>query len=52
MNEQAVAIFCICDEVVKYLGIKDDSQCKMSTSELMTFAILAASYFQSAKNGF
>lgn len=46
MNEQAVAIFCICDEVAKYLDFKDDPQCKMSTSELMTFAILSASYFQ------
>jgi predicted ABC-type ATPase len=46
MKEQAVAIFCICDEVSKYLDLKDDPQCKMSTSELMTFAILAATYFQ------
>lgn len=46
MNEQAVAIFCICDEVAKYLGLRDDPQCKMSTSELMTFAILSARYFQ------
>ena len=38
MNEQAIAIFCICDEVVKYFGLKDDPQCKMTTSELMTFA--------------
>jgi hypothetical protein len=37
MDEQAVAIFCICDEVTKYLGIKDDPQCKMSTSELRTY---------------
>lgn len=46
MNEQAVAIFCICDEVSKYLGLRDDPQCRMSTSELMTFAILSTSYFQ------
>ena len=33
MNQQAVVIYCICDEVVKYFGMKDDSQCKMSSSE-------------------
>lgn len=46
MNEQAVAIFCICDEVVKYFGLKDDPQCKMTSSELMTFALLSATHFQ------
>lgn len=46
MNEQAIAIFCICDEVTKFFGLKDDPQCKMTTSELMTFALLSASHFQ------
>lgn len=46
MNEQAIAIFCICDEVIKYLGLIDDPQCKMTTSELMTFALLSATHFQ------
>jgi hypothetical protein len=46
MHEQAVAIFCICDEVVRYFGLKDDPQCKMTTSELMTFALLSATHFQ------
>lgn len=46
MNEQAIAIFCICDEAVKYFGISDDVQCKMTTSELMTFALLSATHFQ------
>ncbi len=46
MNEQAIAIFCICDEVTKFFGLKDDLQCKMTTSELMTFALLPATHFQ------
>jgi hypothetical protein len=46
MLRDAVATYCICDEVVKFFGIKDDSQCKMSMSELMTFALLSATYFQ------
>lgn len=46
MHEQAVVIYCICEEVTKYFGLRDDVQCKMSTSELMTFALLSACYFQ------
>jgi hypothetical protein len=46
MNYEIVVIYCICDEVVKYFGIKDDPQCKMSCSELVTFALLSAKYFQ------
>lgn len=46
MHEQAIAIYCICDEVVKYLGMVDDRQCKMSSSEVMTFALLSAIHFQ------
>lgn len=46
MYEQVIAIYCICDEVTKYFGLIDDVQCKMSTSEIMTFALLSATHFQ------
>lgn len=46
MYEQAIAIYCICDEVAKYFGLKVDKQCKMSISEIMTFALLSATHFQ------
>jgi Transposase DDE domain len=46
MNEQAIAIFCVCDEIVKYFSLKDDPQCKMTTSEVMTFALLSSTHFQ------
>lgn len=46
MHEQAITIFCICDEVVKYFALRDDPQCKMSTSEIMTFALLSSTHFQ------
>ncbi len=45
MFSQTIALYCICDEVVKSLNIKDDEQCKMSTSEVMTFAIMSAILF-------
>jgi hypothetical protein len=34
------------DEVAKHFGLKDDPQCRMSTSELMTFVFLPAIHFQ------
>lgn len=45
MNEQAIAIFCICDEVVKCFGIPDNLYCKMSTAEVMTFALISALHY-------
>jgi hypothetical protein len=45
MLDQTIVTYCICDEVCKGLAINDDPQCKMSTAEVMTFAILAASMF-------
>ena len=41
MNEQAIAIFCICDEVVKSYGFHENPTCKMTTAEVMTFAIIS-----------
>ena len=46
MNEQAIVIFCICDEIVKCFGLKDDPQCKMSTAEVMTFALISATHYR------
>jgi hypothetical protein len=45
MLDKAVTIYCICDEVWKVFGIKDDSQCKMTTPEIMTFSILSAQFY-------
>lgn len=46
MLEQAVAIYCICEEVVKCFGLVDDPQCKMTTSEVIAFALIAATNYQ------
>ena len=45
MLAQIVMIYCICDEVSKTFNIKDDIQCKMSSAEIMTFAIMSASIY-------
>src|SRR5688572_15496038 len=42
MQTQITEIYCICYEVVKTCSIKDDTQSKMSTAEIMTFAIFSA----------
>ena len=45
MLDQVIVIYCICDEVSKTLGIKDDPQCKMTSAEVMAFAIISAVLF-------
>jgi hypothetical protein len=40
MNEQAMAIFCICGEVVRSYGFSENPNYKMTTAEVMTFAII------------
>lgn len=46
MEEQIITIYCLCDEVVKSLEIKDDLQCRMNTAEIMTFALLSAIHYR------
>jgi len=41
MLDQTEVIYCICNEVLRALNISDDLQCKMSTSEIMTFSIMS-----------
>lgn len=45
MFDKAIITYCVCDEVCKANRMKDDPQCKMSTAEVMTFAILSALLF-------
>ena len=44
MNEQIIDTYCVCDEITKLLGIKDDAQCRMTNAEIITFAIYSAFY--------
>jgi hypothetical protein len=45
MHEQTIAIYCICEETAKCFGLIDDPQCKMTTSEVMTFALISATNY-------
>lgn len=44
-NDQITFIYCICFDLIKNLGIQDDPQCKMSSAEIMTVAIVGALFF-------
>lgn len=45
MDNQIVAIFCLCDDILKGLRHYEDPQCKMSDAEVMTTSIAAAVFF-------
>jgi DDE family transposase len=46
MNEHVIAIFCICDEVIKAAGFTNNSPQKMNDAEVMSFALISALYYQ------
>ena len=45
MDTQIVAVFCLCDDMLKALHHYEDPQCRMTDAEVMTTAILAALRF-------
>jgi hypothetical protein len=45
MDVTVVAIYVVCDEVLKMLEIKDKSQALMSTSEVAAFTIMSSRLF-------
>ena len=45
MLNQVPAIYCIFDDILKTFRFVDDIQCKMSSAEVMTFAIISATFY-------
>ena len=45
MVEEIITIFCICDDYLKANNYKDHPQAQMSTSEILTTAIVATKFF-------
>ena len=45
MDEEIITVFCLCDDLLKALGIRDDPQVKMNNAEVMTTALSAALFF-------
>ncbi len=46
MDSQIVAVYCLCDDLLKALYHHEDRQCQMSDAEVMTTAIIAMLYFR------
>lgn len=45
MEAEAILAYVVCDDTIKFLGIKEDKQTKMSMAEIMTTAIVSASQY-------
>jgi len=45
MDGQIIAIYCVCADVLRAMGHREDAQCAMSDAEVLTTAIVAALYF-------
>ena len=46
MDDQIIAIYCLCDDVLKALDHYEDPQRQMSDAEVMTTAVVAALHFR------
>ncbi len=45
MDLKIIFVYCVCDDVLKALSVKDDIQCKMSAAEIMTVGITSALFY-------
>jgi hypothetical protein len=45
MDDTILAIYCLCDDLLKALHHREDPQCEMSDAEVMTTALVAALFF-------
>jgi len=45
MDEKIITVYCLCEDLLKALGIWQDPQSQMSYAEVMTTAIVAAMFF-------
>ncbi|WP_271252288.1 transposase [Pseudanabaena sp. Chao 1811] len=45
MNDEIVAIYCLCDDILRAMNHQGDIQQQMSDAEVMTTAIVAVVYF-------
>lgn len=46
MQEKVITIYCLCADFLSAWGVVDDPQCRMSTAEVMTVALVAAALFR------
>jgi DDE family transposase len=46
MDDKIIAIFCLCDDLLKAMPHHEDGQCQMNDAEIMTTACIAALFFR------
>ena len=46
MDDKIIAIFCLCDDLLKAMHHQEDHQCQMNDAEIMTTAFSAALFFR------
>ena len=45
MDDTITTIYCLSEEFLKAMGLRDDSQSRLSTAEVMTVALVASAFF-------
>ncbi len=45
MHTKIILIYCICDDFLSAFGLNDDQQCRMTSAEILTVAIVSALFF-------
>jgi hypothetical protein len=46
MDDNIIATFCLCDDLLKAIHHQEDRQCQMNDAEIMTTAFIAALFFR------
>src|SRR5207248_5644160 len=46
MDDKIIAIFCLCDDLLKAMHHQEDRQCQMNDAEIMTTAFIASLFFR------
>lgn len=46
MDTQIILVYCLCDDMLKAMQHREDTQCRMSDAEVMTVAVVAALHFR------
>ena len=45
MEDAIITIYCLCEDFLKAVGHRDDSQVRLSTAEVMTTPLVACAFF-------
>lgn len=45
MDDTITTIYCLCDDLLKAMGHRDDPQVHLSSAEVMTVSLVAATFF-------